>query len=240
MLVLSISSLIIGHMMLVHAHRIMVHLLLMVHGSRGIRIMSTLSHGRNRDTSLCLGGRHGSGRTTIGGRDCGRHNGLLCSSLGSHILLHFVIETNLVLGGHIFVFFLLVRCQGTPPFAHNGAHFHKLHSGEFLEDLGTHIKGKKDKRSTSAFGGIGILDLFDLPVDTMIFNHVTLRIVSRWRDIILHLQFVPLLVFLGTHFPLCLFFRSQTLVHGRCILGQLSKRHAGILTTELFTHGILI
>mmetsp|Transcript_24962 Transcript_24962/g.41414 ORF Transcript_24962/g.41414 Transcript_24962/m.41414 type:complete len:218 (+) Transcript_24962:837-1490(+) len=76
--------------------------------------------------------------------------------------------------------------------------------------------------------------------DTMIFNQSTLGVMPGWRNVGRHGSVKASLVLARSCVPGGLLLGRQTLVHGRCILGQLTKGHARVFATKLFPHGILV
>eukprot|EP00934_Nitzschia_sp_Nitz4_P003993 Nitzschia sp. Nitz4//scaffold29_size155292//69158//69739//NITZ4_002658-RA/size155292-exonerate_est2genome-gene-0.174-mRNA-1//1//CDS//3329546448//3983//frame0 len=108
-----------------------------------------------------------------------------------------------------------------------------LSHGILVQQVGTHV----------SLGGICILLRlsFASSLGTDGGNDgISLGIVAWRRHVRCQLVKVTGLVSLGASHPSLLFRRRKLRVHGRRILGQLSKGHAWIQSLELISHGVLV
>mmetsp|Transcript_24298 Transcript_24298/g.36016 ORF Transcript_24298/g.36016 Transcript_24298/m.36016 type:complete len:262 (+) Transcript_24298:181-966(+) len=168
-------------------------------------------------------------------------SGRFFSSFLCHVLLHLIVEADFIFSSLILVFLFLFWCQSSPAFPHNSSQFYKFNARNFLHDLRPHIKSEKHKRSTGALRSSRIFNLLHLAMwNTIVFNQISLSVMAMRRDIRSHLLIETCLVLRSTGVPRSFFLRSQTFVHGGCVLRELAKSHARIFPSKLIAHRVLV
>mmetsp|Transcript_27568 Transcript_27568/g.40534 ORF Transcript_27568/g.40534 Transcript_27568/m.40534 type:complete len:230 (-) Transcript_27568:607-1296(-) len=145
------------------------------------------------------------------GRSCNRGNGWrrIGCRLVRHVLLHLIVETNLVVGCLVFVRLLLFRSKGAPALTHNRSKLHKLDPRVLFHDLRTHVEGKEHERASGALRRGRIFHFLHFACrNSMVLYEIPLSIVSRRRTVGCHFGVETSLVLGRAGLPSCFFFRS--------------------------------